>query len=92
MEEDVKNFVSQLLVKEVGARLGGGSAGVKEVKAHPWLKCLDWDLVDRGNLEPPLVPDVRHPGDGCQYQDYREEMWWDVHELPQADRDRFIGF
>ena len=53
---------------------------------------MDWSLVLRGDLVPPLVPEVHHEGDGAQYPDYGEEMWWDVHEVQPADRDRFRGF
>ena len=48
--------------------------------------------VDSGALEPPIIPDLRHPGDSDQYPEYGEDMWWDVHELAPADRDRFTGF
>lgn len=92
VEEDVKDFVSCLLVGDVSKRLGCGPHGSNEVKGHPWLKCLNWTEVDGGGLEPPLVPDLSHAGDGGQYPEYVEEMWWDVHELPPADRDRFVGF
>ena len=92
VEEDVKDFVSCLLVGDVSKRLGCGTNGSNEVKGHPWLKCLNWTEVDGGGLEPPLVPDLSHAGDGGQYPEYVEEMWWDVHELPPADRDRFVGF
>lgn len=73
-------------------RLGSGPAGSSEVRNHPWLKCLNWDEVDSGSLIPPIIPDLRFPGDSDQYPEYGEDMWWDVHELPLADRDRFIGF
>ena len=83
---------SSLLTRDSSRRLGGGGRGAEEVKCHPWLKSLDWSEVVRGELVPPLVPDLHHAGDGTQYPDYGEEMWWDVHEVTAADRDRFRGF
>jgi len=90
--ETTRDFVTKLLVQDVAKRLGSGPAGSCEVKNHPWLKCLNWDEVDSGCLRPPIIPDLRCPGDSDQYPEYGEDMWWDVHELPPADRDRFIGF
>ena len=92
VEEGTRDFVSSLLVRDSIKRLGGGGRGAEEVKSHPWLKCLDWDQVEAGRLTPPLVPALSHQGDGAQYPDYGEDMWWDVHEVPAADRDRFRGF
>ena len=67
-------------------------SGATPGSSHAWLKSLDWALVDRGGLQPPLVPQLQHEGDGGQYPDYGEDMWWDVHEVSLADRDRFRGF
>ena len=92
MEEDVRHFVSSLLVRDVNTRLGCGTQRHKEVRSHPWLSSINWVEVERGALEPPFIPDVRDAGDSSQYPDYHEDMWWDVHELPLADRDRFVGF
>ena len=50
VEEDVKDFVSCLLVGDVSKRLGCGPLGSNEVKGHPWLKCLNWIEVDGGGL------------------------------------------
>ena len=76
-------------------RLGSGPAGSCEVKNHPWLKCLNWDevsshqnyhhhdthcQVDSGCLRPPIIPDLRCPGDSDQYPEYGEDMWWHDHQ------------
>jgi len=92
VEEDVRNFVECLLVRDVNKRLGCGTRRSREVRGHPWLKVLNWEEVDSGGLEPPFVPHLADPGDSSQYPEYSEDMWWDVHELPVDDRDRFVGF
>ena len=92
LDVETKDFVSSLLVRDSERRLGGGGRGAEEVRSHPWLKSLDWTQVEAGSLAPPILPDISHEGDGAQYPDYGEDMWWDVHEVPPADRDRFRGF
>ena len=92
IEQVVRDFVSRLLVRDVSKRMGGGGRGVEEVKSHSWLKYLDWSDVLAGKLQPPIVPDLSHEGDDGNYQDYPEEMWWDVGEIGQGERDSFMGF
>ena len=91
MMETTRDFVTKLLVQDVAKvgdgeslisvsskafqRLGSGPAGSSEVKNHPWLKCLNWDEVDSGSLIPPIIPDLRFPGDSDQYPEYGEDMW-----------------
>ena len=90
LEEETVDFVSLLLVRDSQKRLGGGGRGAEQVKSHPWLKVLDWEGVEAGRLRPPVVPAISHPGDGAQYPDYGEDMWWDVHEIPPADRETHL--
>ena len=62
VEEDVRNFVECLLVRDVNKRLGCGTRRSREVRGHPWLKVLNWEEVDSGGLEPPFVPHLADPG------------------------------
>ena len=36
--------------------------------------------MDSGCLRPPIIPDLRCPGDSDQYPEYGEDMWWHDHE------------
>ena len=36
--------------------------------------------VDSGCLRPPIIPDLRCPGDSDQYPEYGEDMWWHDHQ------------
>ena len=91
-EAEVRDFVSRLLVKDVSKRMGCGERGFEDIKSHTWLKHLDWSDVETAKLQPPIVPDMSHGGDGGNYQVYPEEMWWDVGEVGQGEEDSFEGF
>ena len=90
IDSEVKDFVSQLLVRDMSARLGKGE--VEEVKRHSWLVQLSWSDVVAGKLQPPLVPQLSHAGDHDHYQEYPEECWWEVEEVKQGEREVFKGF
>jgi hypothetical protein len=36
-----------------------GYNGANEIKAHPWFKNLNWDLLSSKKLEPPFQPKVQ---------------------------------
>ena len=88
----VIDFVSKLLVKKVKKRLGCGREGVEEVKCHNWLKHIDWSEVLATKISPPIVPEISHAGDCGNYQDYPEELWWEVGEVEEVEREAFQGF
>jgi len=51
-----------LLEKDLDKRLGcEGSGGFAALKAMPWFDDLDWDLLETKGLQPPMVPDTKHP-------------------------------
>ena len=65
---------------------------MEEVKSHSWLKHLDWSDVLSAKLSPPIVPELSHAGDCGNYQDYPEELWWEVAEVDKVEREAFQGF
>ncbi|CAO1391430.1 unnamed protein product [Diamesa tonsa] len=58
----------QLLEKDVSIRLGvmGGPEG--DIKYHPFFNEVNWDRLEKREVEPPFKPQVRHPLD-TQYFD-----------------------
>ena len=91
IQTDVRDFVSRLLTREE-ERLGGEGRGVVEVMEHRWLEHLDWGEVRAGKLKPPIIPQLLHQGDSGNYQEYMEELWWEVEELTMEEREVFRGF
>ncbi|KAM0793596.1 hypothetical protein ACM66B_001029 [Microbotryomycetes sp. NB124-2] len=63
---DARDFMEKLLTTDPGKRLG--AQGAAEVKAHPWLKDIDWDNLLNGEVD--FVPQVNDP-ENTEYFDPR---------------------
>lgn len=52
---------SQLLDRDPQKRLGWkqGGGGLKDIKNHPWFRAIDWEALERKEVPPSFVPDVR---------------------------------
>lgn len=56
---DVADFIQRLLVKDPRKRLGGGEEDAKELKRHPFFKCIDWNLLAQKKIPAPFTPIIR---------------------------------
>lgn len=65
-----KNLIKDLLIKDEFRRLGSRT-GASEVKAHLFFKHIKWALLR--NMEPPLVPFVRHETDTRNFRNMKED-------------------
>ncbi len=52
------DFVQSLFVKNPEKRLGSGLSGLKDLKAHPFFKGLEWDSILNKKIKPPFVPKI----------------------------------
>jgi len=50
------DLLSKLFVKNPDERLGGGVRGAEDIKEHPWLNMINWDLLLQKKYQPPFVP------------------------------------
>ncbi|CAF1055653.1 unnamed protein product [Didymodactylos carnosus] len=73
IDESTKAFIKKLLHQNPDKRLGAGRNGSKEVKEQPWFSSIKWDDVYHRKLKPPIVPDVKHPGDTTNFDEYKED-------------------
>ncbi|RDB21530.1 cAMP-dependent protein kinase catalytic subunit PRKX [Hypsizygus marmoreus] len=69
----LKALVAALLTKDATKRIG--FRGATEVMAHPWLKHVDFNRVERRKYLAPYVPKEPHP-----------EHTWHREPLPRQDR------
>eukprot|EP00904_Undaria_pinnatifida_P007970 jgi/Undpi1/4302/HiC_scaffold_17.g07668.m1 len=52
-------FVSALLNRDGDKRLGTGPTGKEDIKSHPFMKGINWDLLESKHMEPPYKPPVK---------------------------------
>ena len=65
VSNDARALVRRLLCKQPEQRLGtcaatGGFAGLQ---AHAFFRSIDWVVLESGELQPPLVPELLHDAD-----------------------------
>ncbi|XP_065888744.1 cAMP-dependent protein kinase catalytic subunit PRKX-like [Dysidea avara] len=92
LESPAKDIVKRLLTHDTTKRLGCMRNGIDDVKTHKWFKCLDWDAAFQRKLKPPIIPQVRHPGDTCNFDKYPEDGWLCTPPVTGADLEPFKDF
>ena len=48
------DFINKLLIRKGDKRLG--HSGIIELKTHPWMEDIDWELLSQKKIKPPFVP------------------------------------
>ncbi|ETN68144.1 camp-dependent protein kinase catalytic subunit [Anopheles darlingi] len=89
-----KDLVKKLLVLDRTKRLGNMKNGAEDVKRHRWFKHLDWNVVIRKQLKPPIVPKFVVDGDGdtSNFDDYPETDWKSARSLDKLEMQLFEDF
>jgi len=54
--KEAADFINKLLNRKSENRLG--ARGPEEVKSHPWLKNVNWDLMKKQKIKAPYLPGV----------------------------------
>lgn len=67
-------YYVQLLEKQDYERLGWGEDGIEEIKAHPYFKSLDWNMVKQRQLIPPYIPNVKTETDLSNFDEMFTSM------------------
>uniref|UniRef100_A0A182IQZ2 Protein kinase domain-containing protein n=1 Tax=Anopheles atroparvus TaxID=41427 RepID=A0A182IQZ2_ANOAO len=90
-----KDLVKKLLVLDRTKRLGNMKNGAEDVKRHRWFKQLDWNVVIRKQLKPPIVPTYvfsSKEDDTSNFDDYPETDWKSVRSLDKIEMQLFEDF
>jgi len=90
---EVADVIRQFLQRDPNLRL----QEVDKIKAHPWFRDIDWDRLERLELQPPFVPQVKSEDDVRHIDE--EFLQEDIHadeqeEVPKTavGKDAFQGF
>eukprot|EP01120_Amphizonella_sp_Union-15-10_P015334 TRINITY_DN7875_c0_g1_i1.p1 TRINITY_DN7875_c0_g1~~TRINITY_DN7875_c0_g1_i1.p1 ORF type:complete len:317 (-),score=74.32 TRINITY_DN7875_c0_g1_i1:11-961(-) len=95
IDEDAQSLLEGLLCRDVDKRFKA-----KEVKAHPFFRKIDWEKLNRKELEPPWKPPIKSASDTTQIDEcFTNEEAIDSfvektteNEMDENDADVFEGF
>ncbi|EGD72478.1 AGC/PKC/ETA protein kinase [Salpingoeca rosetta] len=59
LTKEAVQLIRGLLEKDRDCRLGCGPKGEKDIKAHPFFHPIDWDKLERREMEPPFKPKLK---------------------------------
>lgn len=57
---EAQDFMKQLLQRDPARRLGSADDSQESIRAHPFLRGIDWDAILQFQVDPPLPPPRRH--------------------------------
>ncbi|KAI8821807.1 kinase-like domain-containing protein [Fimicolochytrium jonesii] len=83
---EVEDFIRRLVERDVRKRIGCGIMGVEEIEAHPWFRGINWQTVEKLELQPVFVPDATR-GNYDPLLDL-EEMFADTEPLAYKSRQK----
>lgn len=83
------DFIRRLLVKEPAKRLGGGQADASELKSHPFLASINWDLLAQRKLRAPFKPKIKHELDVSNFAEEFTSM--PPHALVSSSNNHING-
>lgn len=63
LSNEARDLIKKLLKRHVDTRLGAGVSDAEEIKAHPFFKQTDWNLVYARQLEAPFKPEIENEED-----------------------------
>lgn len=67
-----KDLVRKLLVTDRTKRLGNMRGKTQDIKNHAWFDGIHWDQALHKEMQPPIIPKVRHAGDAGNFDSYDE--------------------
>jgi len=63
---EAQSLLEGLLTREVDKRLGSGPDGSREVKRHNFFSGIDWDKLEKKEIDAPFIPKVKSEIDTSQ--------------------------
>ena len=90
LSQHSKNLISGLLTKDPSRRLGSQN-GIEDIKAHPWMKSINWKKINAKKVHPPFRPSLHHSNFDPEY--FKMQVSVDEFDVPPAANvSPFEGF
>ncbi|XP_054737930.1 protein kinase C, eye isozyme-like [Anastrepha obliqua] len=61
--QQAMDVLTSFFAKKPNNRLGAGRYARSEITTHPFFRNIDWDKVEAKEMEPPIVPKIKHRKD-----------------------------
>ena len=72
---DAMSVINQLLKKKFTQRLGFG--GMEKLKRHKFFRNIDWEKLERREVDPPIVPTLKDDFDVSAFADMADQEMTD---------------
>lgn len=96
LSPDAKDLLTRLLRKEPKKRLGVGPNDLNVIKKHRFFKKIDWQKLERREVEPPIMPLVTDPSlaenFSREFTDAPIDEFVTKHNRTLSKSDPFGGF
>jgi serine/threonine protein kinase len=97
LSKEAVSFIRGLLIKDRERRLGCGPTGADDLKAHVFFRGIDWEKLERREVEPPFKPKVKgdRTADNFDAEFLKEKpvvMPFEASRLRQIPQEEFEGF
>lgn len=96
LSADAKDLLSRLLRKEPRKRLGVGPNDFNIIKKHRFFRKIDWNKLEKREMEPPIRPLVTDPALGenfaREFTDRPIDEFITQHNRTLSKSDPFGGF
>ncbi|XP_034107921.1 protein kinase C, eye isozyme [Drosophila albomicans] len=95
--QEAMDIITSFLAKKPNNRLGAGRYAKQEITTHPFYRLIDWDKAEAGEMEPPIVPKIKHRKDISNFDDAFTKEKTDLTPtdklfMMNLDQNDFIGF
>lgn len=71
-DANAKDLIRKLLQPDRSKRIGNLRGGADDIRKHKWFKGLDWEAVLRSEINPPILPELRHETDTRNFDQFPE--------------------
>lgn len=71
--KEAVSIIKKLLQPKATKRLGCLSGGARDIKAHPFFKAIDWDVLKARKMRSPYIPKIKSNLDTSNFEDYGDQ-------------------
>ncbi|XP_022230235.2 protein kinase C, eye isozyme [Drosophila obscura] len=95
--QDAMDIITSFLAKKPNNRLGAGRYARQEITTHPFFGSIDWEKAEACEMEPPIVPRIKHRKDISNFDEVFTKEKTDLTPtdklfMMNLDQNDFIGF